>query len=147
MKTLNKSFLISAGNKKVFESFINPEDIKKWLRAHSAVIAICKNGPYSIGWDASNNGDFYCCCGKIKKVLKNKLLHIEQMNYYCENKKSIGPIDIVFNFHKEKSGTKVDLKLSGIEKGKEWLKNFEAVFCSWEEAFYLLKKYLERKNV
>lgn len=147
MKTINKSFLIDADHKKVFESFVNPEEIKKWLRAHSAVVVVCEKGPYSIGWDASNDGDFYCCSGKIKKVKKNKFLHIGELNYYCESKKSIGPIELMFSFNRKHKGTEICFKLIGSKKQTAYSKNFDAVFYSWEEAFYLLKKYLERKNV
>lgn len=142
----NKTFLIEADIKKVFEWFINPDKVKKWLGAHSAVIADCQNGPYSIGWDASEEGNFYCCSGKINKIVKNKTLVITDLNYFCEGKKFIGPIEIAFNFSMKKGFTEIKFKLIENEKGKSWNENFEAVFCSWEEAFYLLKKHLERNN-
>lgn len=145
-KITRKYFQIDASTKRVFESFVNPDIIKKWLCAHSAVVAECKNGPYAIGWDASEEGDFYCCNGKIKKIIKYKKLNITDLNYFCEGKKFIGPIDLIFSFRKKRNTTEVNFTLIGVEKGKSWSKKFEAVLGSWEEAFYLLKKHLERSS-
>lgn len=145
-KVLTKNIQIEANDKKVFEAFVNPDIIKKWLTAHSAVVVACKNGPYTIGWDASEKGDFYCFSGRIKDFVRYKTLIITELNYFSEGKKFIGPIELNFKFKKKGNSTEVNFKLIGNNKGNAWLKNFDAVFCSWEEAFYLLKKHLERRN-
>lgn len=142
----SKSILIENKPRNVYRAFIDPNVITKWLRSHSAVIAAVKNGPYALGWDASPEGDFYCCCGKISNVKPGQYIHISDMHYYCFKKKFIGPIDLKFKLHREGKFTKLVFTQKALSKNRILQKNFDAVYCSWEEAFYLLKKYLEKSE-
>ncbi len=146
-KLLHKSVTIDSTPKLLFQSFIDPNRLTAWLHAHSAVVALCIDGPYSIGWHAESDGDFYSCCGKIKDFELNKMLKIAGMNYFFANKKTIGPIDFTLTFEKKKSETNISFKLYGTGSGAAWEKNFNAVFNSWEESLYLLKKYIEKDTL
>ncbi|MDI6804847.1 MAG: SRPBCC domain-containing protein [Bacteroidota bacterium] len=143
-KLLHKSVTINATPKLVFQSFIDPNRLTAWLHAHSAVVALCIDGPYSIGWHAESDGDFYVCCGKIKSFELHKMLKITGINYFFARKKTIGPLDFTLTFEKKKSETNISFKLYGAGTGAPWEKNFKAVFNSWEESLYLLKKYIEK---
>lgn len=146
-KLLHKSVTINSTPKILFQSFIDPNRLTAWLHAHSAVVALCIDGPYSIGWHAESDGDFYSCCGKIKDLDLNKMLKIAGMTYFFANKKTIGPIDITLTFEKKKSETNISFKMYGTGSGATWEKNFNEVFNSWEESLYLLKKYIEKDTL
>lgn len=146
-KVLHKSVTINATPKLAFQSFIDPNRLTAWLHAHSAVVALCNNGPYSIGWHAESDGDFYVCCGKISSFELNKMLKISGINYFFAHKKTIGPLDITLKFEKNKSETNLLFELSGAGSSVAWRKNFHAVFNSWEESLYLLKKYIEKDTL
>ncbi len=140
----NKSVSIGTNPKDAFRAFIDPNQLISWLHAHSAVVALCKNGPYCIGWDASDDGDFYVCCGKIKSFVQNKSLKIADVTYFFSNKKKIGPLNLSFTFQKLKNQTILSLRQCGTGTGKEWEKNFDAISASWEEALYLLRTHFEK---
>ncbi len=146
-KLLHKSVTINATPKLVFQSFVDPNRLIAWLHAHSAVVALCIDGPYSIGWHAESDGDFYSCCGRIKDYELNKMLKIKGMNYFFANKKTVGPIDFTIKLEKKKLETDISLTQSGKGSGAAWEKNFRAVFNSWEESLYLLKKYIEKDRL
>jgi uncharacterized protein YndB with AHSA1/START domain len=145
-KSISKLVSINAKSEIVFQAFTHPNQLTAWLHAHSAVIALCKNGPYTLGWCANDDGDYYACCGRIKDFKLNKKITISNIEYYRNNKKTIGPLNLNFEFNSHKQTTTILLKQSGSGTGKRWAQNFEAVFTSWEEALYLLKKYLEKNK-
>ncbi len=145
IKIIKKHVTINAKSPTVFHTFTDPNRLTTWLHAHSAVVALCKNGPYSIGWGANDDGDYYVCCGKIHTIELNKIIHITDVHYYQSNKKIIGPLNLKFKFEGKNETTVVSLKQSGVGVGKKWEQNFEAVLNSWEEALFLLKKHLEKK--
>jgi uncharacterized protein YndB with AHSA1/START domain len=145
-KIIHKSVTINAKPQSVFNAFTDPNQLTAWLHAHSAVIALCKNGPYTIGWCANNDGNYYACCGRIQNIRHNKSINISDTNYYFSNRKTIGPLTLTIQFEGTRRTTTVLLKQSGIGSGKKWEKNFEAVSNSWEEALYLLKKHIEKRK-
>lgn len=145
-KFINKFVTINAKPQTVFHAFTDPNQLTAWLHAHSAVVALCKDGPYTLGWCANDDGNYYACCGRIKNFVSNKKIQISDVNYFYSKKKAIGPLDLTFLFQGVKKVTRVTFRQSGTDTGKKWKQNFEAVLNSWEEALYLLKKYLEKNK-
>jgi uncharacterized protein YndB with AHSA1/START domain len=143
-RLINKSVTIRTNPKAAFRAFVDPNQLISWLHAHSAVVALCKNGPYGIGWNASDDGDFYVCCGKIKSFVPNKLLKISELTYFFSNRKKIGPLNLSFSFQRSKNETLLSLHQYGAGTGKDWDRNFDAVYTSWEEALYLLRTHFEK---
>jgi hypothetical protein len=140
------SISINSKPRKVFNAFTNPNELNTWLRAHGTVVALCKDGPFAIGWCANEDGDYYACSGKIKNYKLNKQIFINNIDYYFANKKTIAGLNLDIHFEAVKQTTVVTLKQSGNGSGKKWEQNFCAVFNSWEEALYLLKKYIEKNK-
>ena len=142
-RKVSRSIQIYATPSRVFQAFLDAEQLKQWWGVSTALIEPRKGGVYALGWSEAGQGFDYVGCGVIKSYAPNKRLRIDSMVYFGPGHPPLGPMRLTVNLLEREDRTRVAVRQEGFGTGPVWDQYYEAVSQGWKGALKNLKTFLE----
>jgi hypothetical protein len=140
---VESSVIINSKAGKIFDSFIEQNELKSWWGVERSLVEKKQGGVYSLAWGITEKGFQYISTGIITVFKPPHHLLVDHFIYFNPEKQILGPTYLDIRINETNEGSRLVLVQGGYQTGGDWNWFHEAVKQAWPVALESLKKHLE----